>query len=69
MAKIKYLSWSNIPFELRERQYNVDPQTANQIIIKKPLIIDEIITNKVIKETQELIQIFGKSIQTAISRK
>jgi four helix bundle protein len=40
-----------------------------KIIIKKPLITDEIMTSKVMKETQELIQIFGKSIQTAISRK
>jgi hypothetical protein len=40
-----------------------------KIIIKKPLITDEIMTSKVMKEAQELIQIFGKSIQTAISRK
>jgi four helix bundle protein len=40
-----------------------------KIIIKKPLITDEMMISRVMKETQELIQIFGKSIQTAISRK
>jgi hypothetical protein len=40
-----------------------------KIIQRKPLINDEVMTNRVMKETQELIQIFGKSIQTAISRK
>lgn len=40
-----------------------------KIIQRRPLIADETVTNKVMKEVQELIQIFGKSIQTAISRK
>ena len=40
-----------------------------KIIERKPLIINKIITDKMIKETQELVQIFGKSIQTAVSNK
>ena len=40
-----------------------------KIVQRRPLITDEILTNKIMKETQELIQIFGKSIQTALSRK
>ena len=40
-----------------------------KIIERKPLIINKIITDKMMKETQELVQIFGKSIQTAVSNK
>jgi four helix bundle protein len=40
-----------------------------KIIERKPLIINQVMIEKTMKETQELVQIFGKSIQTAISNK